>query len=80
MPSSNAERQRRYRQRHLVEGTDTRLNTVVSPHAKAALVRLAKHYAVTERAMLERLLTEAESELVQGFSTSKQKQYYSVTQ
>jgi hypothetical protein len=48
--ASNADRQARYRQRHLAEGTATRLNMVVSAHAKAAIARLARHYGVTKRA------------------------------
>lgn len=56
MAQSSAERQAAYRQRHLKDetGTGERINLVVDQHAKLALERLATHYAVTQRAMLER--------------------------
>ena len=60
--ATNAERQRAYRQRHLqdVDSIGARLNLVVSVQAKAQLGRLARHHGVSQRAMLERLLAEAE--------------------
>lgn len=60
--ATNAERQRAYRQRHLqdVDGAGERLNMVVSVQAKAQLGRLASHHGISQRAMLERLLAEAE--------------------
>lgn len=74
MAKSNAERQAAYRARQLHDerSLDERLNTMVSVHAKRALERLAacSHdratwtYGVTQRSVLERLLKEAESELV----------------
>ena len=78
--TTNAERQRLYRERHLVEGTDARLNAIVSAHAKAALKRLARHYDVTERAMLETLLAQAESDLVDRFNVKEMRRYYGVTE
>jgi hypothetical protein len=77
--ASNAERQRAYRERHAGQGGG-RINMAVSAHAEAALRRLAAHQGLTARAMLERLLTEAEGELVQGLPAKAQKQYYAVTQ
>ena len=63
MAKSNAERQAAYRQRHLkdVNGTDERLSLLVDIRAKRALERLAARYGVTQRAMIERLLIEADS-------------------
>ena len=62
MAKSNAQRQADYRERHLkdIDGTGERLNLIVDLHAKRALERLAACYAVTQRALLERLIREAE--------------------
>lgn len=62
MSKTNAERQAAYRARHLKDehGKGERLNTLIDLHAKRALERLAACYGVTQRAMLERLLAQAE--------------------
>ncbi len=58
---SNAQRQADYRARHLKDGNSQleRLSLLVDFHAKRALERLACCYGVTQRAMLERLLMQA---------------------
>ena len=60
--TSNAQRQADYRMRHLkdVDGELERLNLLIDFHAKFALERLAYCYGVTQRAMLERLLMQAD--------------------
>lgn len=57
--ATNAERQAAYRKRRSEAGDndDRRLNTWVSTGAKLNLERLAVHYCVTERELLERLIT-----------------------
>lgn len=62
--ATNAERQRNFRLRHLkdAEGNGQRLNVIVAAPAKRALERVADCYGVTQRAMLERLLLDAERE------------------
>jgi hypothetical protein len=62
MATTNAQRQAAYRAKHLqgVEGQGERLNIVISAQAKRSLERLASCYGVTQRAMIERLLLEAE--------------------
>ena len=62
MATSNAQRQRNYRQRHLQsdDGKLARLSMVVSWRAKAQLWRLARHHKTTQREMLERLIGQAE--------------------
>ena len=67
MAKSNAERQAAYRVRHLKDegGKGERLNLVIDVHAKCALERLAACYGVTQRAILERMLREAEQEAVE---------------
>jgi hypothetical protein len=58
---SNAQRQADYRARHLKDenGQLERLSLLIDFHAKRALQRLACCYGVTQRAMLERLLMQA---------------------
>lgn len=60
-PGSNAQRQADYRARHLKseDAQLQRLNLMIDLHAKRALERLANCYGVTQRAMLERLIMQA---------------------
>ena len=64
----NAAYQATYRRRHLqdVDATGERLNMVIGISAKRALERLARHYAVSQRVMLEQLLTGAEKDVADG--------------
>lgn len=66
MAMSAAERQRRYMQRHIADGSDTRVSVMLSAPADAALRRLAKHRGMTKRALLESLLLAAEDQTVLG--------------
>jgi hypothetical protein len=61
--ATNAERQAAYRQRHLqdADASGERLNVVVTVQAKAQLGRLARHWGISQRAALEKVLAEAES-------------------
>jgi hypothetical protein len=63
MSSKNAERQAKYRETHLKseDGTQSRLNMVIDMHAKLKLERLAVYYAVTQKEVLERILSQAEA-------------------
>ena len=81
MALTNAQRQAAYRQRHLrsADGEGARLNLVVSHHSARQLTRLATHYGVTKRAMLEQLLKEAETAVLDGMNWQKQKAYLDVT-
>ena len=64
--ATNAERQHAYRLRHLKDetGQGERLSVVVSSQTKRALERLSVCNGVTQRAMLERLLQDAERALL----------------
>ena len=77
MAMSNAERQRQYRQRHLVDvdGLGHRLNLVVGAATGAQLERLARHYGVTKRSMIEQLLRQAESDIVDGMKPKARREY-----
>lgn len=65
MVTKNAERQAKYREKHLKseEGTLSRLNMMVDFKAKIRLERLANYYAVTKKEMLERILFQTETSL-----------------
>ena len=75
---ANAARQAAYRARHLqdVNGDGERINAVVSVAAKAQLGRLARHYGVTKRAVLDRLLRDAEGAALDGVEPAMQRAYY----
>ena len=80
MAKSNAQRQSDYRARHLkdVDGNAERLNLLLDVHAKRALERLAACYVVTQRDVLEGLLREAESAVLDRAATVQngQTDYY----
>jgi hypothetical protein len=78
MPKPNATRQAEFRKRHMqdVDGTGRRINQVVSVTTKSALERLAKHYAVTQRAHLQEIIGRAERELVERLTPDEQRKYY----
>ena len=75
---SNAERQRRYRERHLrsEEGQGERLNVVVHLSAKRALEQLAVHWGTSQREALERVLREAQGRVLDTLDGLGQEQFY----
>lgn len=66
MAKTNAQRQAEYRARRINAGEkgdgEARLNTWVSSKTDFALERLAKHYGVTKREMIERLILHADDQ------------------
>ena len=78
---SNAARQAAYRQRHLhdVDGEGERINMVVTVQAKAQLERLARHYGVTQREVLARVLADAERKVVDKLNRAEENVYYRST-
>ncbi len=73
MAQSNAQRQAAYRTRHLKDenGMSERISLVIDSHTKRALERLATHYAVTQRAMLQTLITDAEKALIDSKTVTR---------
>lgn len=71
MSSTNTQRQAAYRARHLQcdDRQGLRLNTILSVHAKYALERLASAHGLTQRAMLERLIVQAERHTLNALVT-----------
>lgn len=59
---SNAARQAEYRARHANDSE--RLNMLVSAHTKRAIERLARHYGVTQKQILAKLVVDAENAVV----------------
>ena len=78
---SNAARQAAYRQRHLhdIDGQGERTNMVVTVQAKAQLERLARHYGVTQREVIARVLADAERTVMDGLGRGGEKTYYQAT-
>jgi hypothetical protein len=68
MPKTAAQRQAIYRARRPFAGTDgngeRRLNLWISTHVDLALERLARHYSVTKRELIERLVTAEEERIL----------------
>ncbi len=65
MALTSAEKQQRYRDRHLgVDGAKQRIQLFVSVQAKAQLGRLARHYGYTVTKMIEKLAADAERALL----------------
>jgi hypothetical protein len=58
MAMTNAQKQASYRQRKIKEGEGERLQAVISLHAKRSIERLARHYGITQAALIERLAME----------------------
>jgi hypothetical protein len=81
MRKSNAQRQRAYRDRHLkltdeLDDMRERINQMVSLSAKTALKRLASYYGVTQRAILESAIANAERTLFDTLPGEHQNDYY----
>jgi len=81
MRKSNDQRQRAYRDRHLKSTDESddlleRINQMVSLPAKNALKRLASYYGVTQRAILESAIANAERTLLDTLPGEHQNDYY----
>jgi hypothetical protein len=75
MPLTNAQRQAAWRGRRQEAGAEWVRMPLGLP-AKRALERLARHYGVTERVVLERVLAEAQSHVLDGLDSAGQAHYY----
>jgi len=75
---TNAQRQADFRRRHFKseDGKLDRLNLAISVSSKAQLRRLASCYGVTQRAMLERILADAENQVINSLPADRQGDYY----
>ena len=75
------ERQRAYRARRSTAGDngERRLQAWVTTNADLALDRLARHHGVTRRAMLEKLILEADDSITRGLDDEAFENYSDVT-
>lgn len=80
MATSSAERQRAYRQRRPEAGDngERRLQCWLSTSAKLALDRLAGHHGTSKRAVLERLILEADKAATSDMTDKEFDAYLSV--
>lgn len=78
MSDTSAQRQAKYRANRQFAGDngERRINTWVSTGAASALIRLAKHNGVTQRALLELLLKAANDQVVASFTSDVQLDEY----
>jgi hypothetical protein len=76
MPLTSAQKQARYRERHLVNGTRAALHLFVSASTRAKLNRLAHHKGCTMTALVEELATRAERRVMVRLSDKALKAYY----
>lgn len=76
LKKANAKRQAEYRKRHIKEGSDQRLNVILDLQAKLALERMAKLHGVSNKELLERVLLEAQSQLLANLNDEQQNRYY----
>lgn len=81
MAMTNAERQKRYREKRREEG-GSRLNMAIDAGSHACLKRIARFQGLTEREALQEILLEAEAQLVEKHEklrktrTKAYKEYY----
>ncbi|MDP2770548.1 MAG: hypothetical protein Q8O81_12035 [Giesbergeria sp.] len=75
----NAKRQAEYRKRHIKEGSDQRLNVILDLDVKLALERMAKFHGVSNKSLLERVLLDAQSCLLENMNDEQQTRYYGAT-
>lgn len=79
MAKTSAQRQQAYRAGRARAGDngELRINTFVATSAAFALKRLAKHHGVTQRAMLERLIHDADKVVVAPMDDAEFERYLS---
>ena len=76
MVMTTAEKQQRYRERHLgIDGTKERLQLFISVRARAQLGRLARHRGYTVTMAVETLVADAERALLDRLPARQQRAY-----
>jgi hypothetical protein len=76
MPLTAAEKQQRYRERHLgVHGAKDRIQLFISVQAKAQLGRLARHHGYTVTKVVETLAIDAERAILDQLPAKQQGVY-----
>jgi hypothetical protein len=76
MALTSAEKQRRYRERHLgVHGSRERIQLFISVQTKAQLGRLARHYGYTITKVVEDLVKDADRTILDRLPTRQHSAY-----
>jgi hypothetical protein len=77
-PLTNAERQARYRQRHLrnVDGEKRRLSLFLDLHARRRLERIAQYKRYTVTALIEKWAAKAEQRITARMTLKEEKAYF----
>ena len=77
-PKTNAQNQAAHRQRHLKDehSTSSRVDLLIDASAKLALKRMAAHYRISNRAMLEKLTKDTQAGLLDTMDADSQTAYY----
>lgn len=82
MALSNSEKQRNYRLNRFKRGEygDYRINTFVKFEASSSLERLARHYKITKRQVLESLLIAADKAILNSLEpdSAEYKEYWNI--
>jgi hypothetical protein len=78
-PLTNAERQARYRQRHIrdIDGQKRRLSLFLDMHARRQLERIARHKCYTVTALIEEWAAKAEQRITARMTMKEEKAYFS---
>ena len=79
MALTNAQIQAAYRARHckdLDTASASRMDMVIDSDSLTALRRMAAHQGVTQRAVLQKLINEAQTALLHTMDGSQQDAYY----
>ncbi len=79
MALTNAQIQAAYRARHCKDvdsATASRIDTLIDTTSMTALKRLAASHGISQRAMLQTLINDAEASLLSTLSRKAQSTYY----
>ena len=75
MGMTSAEKQARYRQKHLVDGEQKRIQLVVSLDAALALKRLAQHLGTTQAEVVESLVLAEKNRVTADMSADQHRAF-----
>jgi hypothetical protein len=77
-PLTNAERQARYRQRHLlgIDSEKRRLSLFLDLHARRKLERIARHKDYTVTQLIEEWAAKAEQRITARMTLKEEKAYF----
>jgi hypothetical protein len=78
MTLSNAERQARYRERHLksIDGEKVRLSLFVDLYARIRLERIARHQGCTVTSLIEKWAAQTEHRIINRMTPKEEHAYY----